>query len=189
MKSGTEQFFLDCSEYDCPMMLAQLKEALGRVAPGQTVEVITNCAEKFQFILRAWTHETNDTYCGFLEKGERTHHFIQKAPDHERREHKPHPHIITNEELKKILSVKGNFRLVDVREDIEYMLGHVPEAINVPLSDFTSRISLLPKDETYYMICRTGNRSDFACKYMTFLGFKNVYNVMPGMCQWDGEVV
>lgn len=189
MKSGTKHLVLQCSQYDCPMVLVQLKESLELMESGQTVEVITDSAPKFQVVLRAWVGETNDFYCDYYERKGVTHHFIKKGDPHCRRPPEKHHLVITNNELKEILAGELSVRLIDVREDIEFMLGHVPEAINIPLSDFTKRISAFEKGETYYVICRTGNRSDFACKYMTSLGFKKVYNVLPGMHEWDGEVV
>ncbi len=189
MKSDTKRLILDCSDFDCPMVLAQLKEALERVEPGRTVEVITDSEPRFQMILKLWAKETNDCYYDFFEKDKRIHHFIKKASPDIRSHHEQHPHVITNTQLKQLLSGGEKIHLLDVREDIEFMIGHVPEAVNVPLSDFTARISAFPREETYYLICRTGNRSDFACKYMKMLGYGNVYNVLPGMYQWDGDVI
>lgn len=189
MKSGTKHLVLRCSEYDCPMVLVQLKESLANMESGQTVEVITDSAPKFQVVLRAWTAETKDLYSDYFERQGVTHHFIKKGDPGSRRQPEKHPQVLTNDDLKEILVEEQSMRLIDVREDIEFMLGHVPQAVNVPLSDFTSRIASFSKEETYYVICRTGNRSDFACKYMTSLGFKKVFNVLPGMHEWNGEIV
>ena len=35
----------------------------------------------------------------------------------------------------------SSLRVIDVREADEYESGHIPGAINIPLSEFTSRIS------------------------------------------------
>lgn len=189
MKSGTKHRVLHCSEYDCPMVLVQLKESLELMESGQTIEVITDSSPKFQVVLCAWAAETKDLYSDYFEREGVTHHFIKKGHPGSRRQPEKHPQIITNDQLKEVLAGEQNVQLLDVRENIEFMLGHVPEAINMPLSDLTSRISALEKEVTCYVICRTGNRSDFACKYMTTLGFKKVYNVLPGMHEWDGEIV
>ena len=44
------------------------------------------------------------------------------------------------------------------------------------------------KDKNYYVYCRSGNRSGQACKIMNQLGFKNAYNLIGGMMQWQGEI-
>jgi rhodanese-related sulfurtransferase/TusA-related sulfurtransferase len=180
---------LDCSGYDCPMVLVQLKECLDRLEEGEIVEVITEDTPNFQLVLKGWSAETNDHYYNSFRENMKTHHYIQKARESVRKDPVPFPGIITNDELKSMLLTKKPIHIMDVREDIEFMLGHVPQAINVPLSNFTENLAKFKREETYYVICRTGNRSDYACKYLRKLGFKNVYNVLPGMYQWDGPVV
>lgn len=49
--------------------------------------------------------------------------------------------------------------VVDVREPQEYVAGHVPGAVLVPLSQIGARLSDLPTDRKLYLICRSGNRS------------------------------
>jgi len=50
-----------------------------------------------------------------------------------------------------------------------------------------NRLEELNKEAEIYVICRTGNRSDFAAQKLSEHGFKQVYNVIPGMCEWSGE--
>jgi rhodanese-related sulfurtransferase len=38
------------------------------------------------------------------------------------------------------------------------------------------------------VICRTGNRSDFAAKQLTDKGFSQVKNAVQGMSQWNGSL-
>lgn len=179
---------IDCAGYDCPMVLVQLKESLDRLEGGEILEVITEDTPNFQVVLKGWTAETNDLYYDSFAENQKTHHYIQKANSDVRIEPMEFPNVITNDELKEMLLKDKPIHIMDVREDIEFMLGHVPEAVNVPLSNFTENLANLNQEETYYVICRTGNRSDYACKYMKKLGFEKVYNVLPGMVQWDGPV-
>lgn len=188
MTSYTKHATIDCSEYDCPMVLVQVKESLDRLEQRETVEVITEAIPKFQLVLQAWTSETNDRYYHSFTEEKQTHHLIQKAMDEIRKAPVEYPKVITNDELKKMLLDEQSIRIMDVREDIEFMLGHIPTAVNVPLSQFTDNLAGFAKDMTYYVICRTGNRSNYACKYMENLGFQKVYNVIPGMYQWDGPL-
>lgn len=180
---------INCTGFDCPMILVQLKEALDRLKEGEIIEVITDSSPRYPLILKGWTEETNDVYVKSLDDNQIIHHYIQKAGHDVRKEPVPFPGIVTNDELKTLLISQENIQIMDVREEIEFMLGHIPSAVNVPLSNFTENVIRFKKDDTYYVICRTGNRSDYACKYMKKLGFKNVYNVMPGLVQWDGPMV
>lgn len=49
--------------------------------------------------------------------------------------------------------------VVDVRERWEYVQGHVPRAVLVPMSRITSMLAEIPKDRTVHVICQSGNRS------------------------------
>jgi rhodanese-related sulfurtransferase len=95
---------------------------------------------------------------------------------------------VQNEEIKHKLQKGSAPFILDVREEVEYMLGHIPGAISVPLSEFERHLVELQREQTYYVICRTGNRSNAACLYMQVKGFTDVYNVIPGMSEWDGDI-
>lgn len=46
----------------------------------------------------------------------------------------------------------------------------------------------IPKDKEVHIICRTGNRSDFAARILMESGYEHVFNIVPGMISWDGPV-
>lgn len=98
------------------------------------------------------------------------------------------PQIVTNEQVAEKLKSKENTVLLDVREIFEFEFSHVPQAINIPLGDLSGRYGELDQNKEILIICRTGNRSDMAARYLMQLGFEKVYNVLPGMIQWAGEV-
>lgn len=70
--------------------------------------------------------------------------------------------------------------VIDVRTDDEYNSGHLAMAdyqFNFMDGEFESKLDSLSKDKTYYLYCRTGNRSGQAAHLMKENGFENVYNV------------
>lgn len=78
--------------------------------------------------------------------------------------------------------------LIDVREIDEFSNGHIPDAINVPLSELEqSAEKVLPKDKTLYVYCRSGQRSTAAVRQLKDMGFEDVYNV-GGIIDWSYEV-
>lgn len=74
--------------------------------------------------------------------------------------------------------------VIDVRETNEYESGHVPGAVNIPLSGFAQRLGEVPKTEAVFMICRSGARSMQACELCLDNGYENVMNISDGTIGW-----
>ena len=69
--------------------------------------------------------------------------------------------------------------VIDVRTDEEYKNGHLAMAdhqFNLLDGEFESKLDSLNKSKTYYLYCRSGNRSGQAARLMKKNGFENVYN-------------
>ncbi len=176
---------LDAKGLACPMPVVRTKKAMKTVEPGQVLEVqATDQGTKAD--LKAWAESAGHQYLGTLEEGAILKHYIRKSTEEEKGEIN-YPHITTNESLAEKLAAEENIVLIDVREAAEYAFNHIPKAINIPLGDLEERASELNKDDEIYIVCRTGNRSDFAAQKLTALGFSNVKNVVPGMSGWDGS--
>lgn len=80
--------------------------------------------------------------------------------------------------------IKNKGIVLDVRTKSEYNEGHIAGSVNIDWNNtelFKSEIEKLDKNKTYILYCRTGNRSGQALKYMSSLGFKNVYNILGGV--------
>lgn len=70
--------------------------------------------------------------------------------------------------------------VIDVRTKNEYNQGHlsITDAQYDFLSgEFQDKIDSFDKDKTYYLYCRSGNRSGQAARIMQKKGFESVYNV------------
>lgn len=77
--------------------------------------------------------------------------------------------------------------VVDVREIDEYLDGHIPGAINVPLSELTEKFSDIAKQETVYVVCQLGGRSARACEFLSNLpdfDGSHFVNVVGGTAAW-----
>lgn len=79
--------------------------------------------------------------------------------------------------------------LVDVREPDEYRAGHVPNALNVPLSGLASSLKQIEKYKSLPLIicCRTSQRSSRAAITLRKQGFAHVQVLAGGMVAWQGE--
>ncbi len=86
--------------------------------------------------------------------------------------------ISTAEFKEKLDSERGV--IIDVRTKEEYDAGHLKftdDQIDFLNGDFQERVNSLDKNKTYYLYCRSGNRSGKAAQILDKEGFKNVYNV------------
>ena len=74
--------------------------------------------------------------------------------------------------------------LLDVRTRAEYLSGHVPGSINLPLEQLhTIQIS---KNVPLFVYCRSGRRSQEAADWLTANGYKAT-NV-GGIIEYDGTL-
>ena len=63
--------------------------------------------------------------------------------------------------------------LLDVREGDEFSRGHIPKAINLPLSQLRSRYVELPKDRDIWVYCAVGQRAYFAARFLAQHGYES----------------
>lgn len=75
--------------------------------------------------------------------------------------------------------------LLDVRTPAEFQSGHIKGALNMDIMgfDFRNQIGALDQNKTYYIYCRSGNRSGQACSMMSDLGLKTI-NLAGGIGAW-----
>lgn len=90
------------------------------------------------------------------------------------------------QELQAALS-NGPINLIDVREVSEYQGGHVPTAVNMPLSTFGNDFTKLDKEKTYHIICQSGGRSAQAVAFLDQQGYDAI-NVEGGTGAWTGPL-
>ena len=85
---------------------------------------------------------------------------------------------IEPEDLQQKLD--DGWKLVDVREDDEWMYGHHSEAEHIKMGDITDKLNVFEKNEKYVSVCRSGQRSG---KVSEFLRTKDIisYNLLGGM--------
>jgi rhodanese-related sulfurtransferase len=69
--------------------------------------------------------------------------------------------------------------IIDVREPVEYMFGHVKGAINIPPTKLMSgaqQLDNIPKDTELILYCLSGSRSAAAINILERLGYTNLIN-------------
>ncbi len=80
--------------------------------------------------------------------------------------------------------------IIDVREVDEYVLGHVPGAINIALSELVGREDECGLGQIVYVICQAGGRSLRACGHLSTISSlegTTFINVAGGTGMWIVE--
>ena len=77
--------------------------------------------------------------------------------------------------------------VIDVRTQEEFDVGYIAGATLIDMSSpgFTDAISSLDRSATYFVYCRSGNRSASATKLMIDIGFTSVYELDGGILAWS----
>ena len=74
--------------------------------------------------------------------------------------------------------------LVDVREANEFASGHIPGAVNAPLSTINN--TTLPKDKPLFLYCLRGTRSKRAARILRSMGY--TVKSIGGIGRYKGEL-
>jgi rhodanese-related sulfurtransferase len=62
--------------------------------------------------------------------------------------------------------------VLDVREPDEFAAGHIPNAINLPLSQLRARYGELPRDRDLWISCVVGQRAYYATRFLAQRGYR-----------------
>lgn len=176
---------VDAKGLACPMPIVRTKKAINTLNPGEVLEVLAT-DKGSRADIQAWAKSSGHQYLGTIEEGEVLKHYIRKTGSNEEKEETKYPNVVSNDEVIKKLEANEDVVVLDVREPAEYAFGHIPHAVSIPFGELENRVAELDKSKTILVVCRTGNRSDMASQTLAGKGFENVWNVVPGMTDWNG---
>jgi rhodanese-related sulfurtransferase len=74
--------------------------------------------------------------------------------------------------------------VLDVREDDEWVAGHIDGATHIPMGEVPARLEELPEADPLYVTCRGGGRSARVAAWLNANGYDAV-NVGGGMGEWE----
>lgn len=79
--------------------------------------------------------------------------------------------------------------VVDVCEPAEFRKGHIPDSINLPVSEIKQSMDRLEKyrDKPVVLSCRSGSRANRVASILRRNNFKNIYVLSGGMLSWEKE--
>lgn len=91
--------------------------------------------------------------------------------------------IIQPAELQKRIDSGERVQIVDVRSAFEFASGHIPGAVNVPLSHIESTIAGVDRHEPLVLVCHSGARSLDACQRVAE-SHPGALNLVGGTSAW-----
>jgi adenylyltransferase/sulfurtransferase len=97
-------------------------------------------------------------------------------------------HISASELAQALASGAAPHRLIDVREPAEFVTGHLPGAINIPLAQIERSGAMLPRHDTLVFMCRSGARSLKACALARRAGVEEPLQLDGGLLAWKAAV-
>ncbi len=92
--------------------------------------------------------------------------------------------ININDAVEECRNTQGAV-LLDVREADEFRCGHIPGAVNAPLSVLEQ--VTLPKDKPLYIYCLRGTRSRQAVSRLARMGYQNARSI-GGITSYKGQL-
>ena len=93
---------------------------------------------------------------------------------------------IATQELTRLQS--SGAWVVDVRTNSEYISGHIPNALNVPLDQLLETAATWSTTQPIIVYCATGARSAEAATLLAQSGFQEVYDLGGGIATWTGDM-
>jgi rhodanese-related sulfurtransferase len=79
--------------------------------------------------------------------------------------------------------VAGDAFLLDVREPEEWVAGHAPTAVHLPMGSVVAQLADVPTDREVVVVCRSGVRSAQVTGYLNRVG-RRALNLDGGMQAW-----
>ncbi|HZH34697.1 MAG TPA: rhodanese-like domain-containing protein [Pyrinomonadaceae bacterium] len=91
-------------------------------------------------------------------------------------------------ELREKIESGGKFRLIDVREPVEFGIARIEGAELLPMSRANEWLADLNPSEELVFFCHHGIRSGNVCAFLAQNGFEKLYNLAGGIDSWSEEV-
>lgn len=75
---------------------------------------------------------------------------------------------------------RSNTLIIDTRTKEEFDMGHIDQAINIPVDEIRNRLSEIPKEKKIVLYCAVGLRGYIASRILLQHDYTSVYNLSGG---------
>ena len=95
---------------------------------------------------------------------------------------------LTANDVKAKLDAGENIVLLDVREEWEWQIAHLDQALFIPLHNLPDKLDELDPSQEIVVYCHTGKRSAEVATFLMNEGFTRVSDMTGGIRAWAMEV-
>jgi rhodanese-related sulfurtransferase len=89
--------------------------------------------------------------------------------------------------LAPVLETDSSLQLIDVRSRAEWLKGHLPRAISIPLLDLDAKAGLIPPAKLNFVYCHEGYRATTAASILLREGAGNISILIDGIEGWSAS--
>lgn len=97
-------------------------------------------------------------------------------------------YTIAPDQLKDMMDKDVHFVLLDVREEWEYQMVHLEDALWIPFGELPRRCGEITPGVEVIVYCHWGMRSLDAAFLLQQLGFKSAKSLVGGIDRWAQEI-
>ncbi len=97
-------------------------------------------------------------------------------------------YTIAPDQLKDMMDKDIHFVLLDVREEWEYQMVHLEDALWIPFGELPRRCGEITPGVEVIVYCHWGMRSLDAAFLLQQLGFKSAKSLVGGIDRWAQEI-
>jgi rhodanese-related sulfurtransferase len=94
-------------------------------------------------------------------------------------------YLLSVAEFLSISSQDKNWAIVDVRTPQLYLVGHIPEALNIPLENLISQMGMIPAGRKVAVYGATDTNAAFAVQTLRVYGGREAFVLPGGIVAWQ----
>lgn len=96
---------------------------------------------------------------------------------------------ISPEQANILINNNNDLTVLDVRNEREFLDGHIPNAVLIPYKLVRKNYStLLEKEKKYLVYCDNGKKSEKIAKTLSNNGFSRIYVIAGGIEKWNYDL-
>jgi rhodanese-related sulfurtransferase len=94
-------------------------------------------------------------------------------------------YLLSVADFLSISNQDKNWAIVDVRTPQLYLLGHIQDALNIPLENLISQMGMIPAGQKVAVYCATDTEAAFAVQTLRVYADREAFVLQGGIVAWQ----